>query len=158
MQCMSHRNEWGLSKSSILNFSTKESQFTSFTSHPRPRPLQVFLLWLPALMTWILDSFNLLSSFHHRLYVDFTATLAFLLMMILLLPWFAPYLLFSWLLWLLLPISTVTIGHTFHFSTQRHCFTSSFPFTEHSFNIPAYTQSEVGIPMLRSSASDTCFI
>ena len=121
MQCMSHRNEWDLSNSSILNFSTKESQFSSFTFFPLP---QVFLLWFPALMTWILDSFNLLSSFHHRLYVNLTATIVFLLMMILLLPWFAPHFLFFWLFWLLLPISTAPIGHTFRFSTQRHCFIS----------------------------------
>ena len=156
MQCMSHKNEWDLSKSSVLNFTTKESQFTSFTSPP-PNPKYFSFGYL----LWWLESWTHLSSL-----VVFTigfmstlplATLAFLLMMILLLPWFTPYVLFSWL-WLLLPISTVTIGHTFHFSTQRHCFNSSFPFTEHSFNIPAYTQLEVGIPMLRSSASDTCFI
>lgn len=144
--------EWDLSKSSILNFTTKESQFTSFIL-----TLQVFLLWLPALMTWILDSFKLLSSF---LLIGFMSTLPSypclsLLMMILLLPWFTH--IYCFWLWLLSHF-TVTIGHTFHFSTQRHRFNSSFPFTEHFQHPCLHTTTEVGIPMLRSSASDTCFI
>ena len=152
MQCMSHRNEWDLSNSSILNFSTKESQFTSFTFFPLP---QVFLLWFPALMTWILDSFNLLSSFHHRLYVTLTATIVFLLMMILLLPWFALHFLFF--LTLLTSAANFHSPNRTHFSFQysKTLLHLIFPFQNTpSASLPC-TQSEVVILMLRSSASDT---